>query len=40
MTLPVSLFSGLILVALVLVTLAPVILIALLVRDWKRGELW
>jgi hypothetical protein len=40
MTLSVGLFTGLILAALLLVTAAPVILIALWVIDWLRGTLW
>ena len=40
MTIPVSLFSALIFVSLALVIIAPLILLALLLRDWKRGNLW
>jgi len=40
MTIPLSLFSGLILVALALVAVAPLVLLALLLFDWKDGNLW
>lgn len=40
MTIPVFLFSGLIFVALALVVVAPLILLVLLLRDWKAGDLW
>ena len=33
-------FSWLIGVALVLTIAAPIILLGLLLRDWKKGELW
>lgn len=40
MTIPVTIFETLIFVALALVFMAPVILVILLLRDWKRKELW
>lgn len=40
MTLPVSIFSVLILAALALSAVAPVVLLFLLVRDYRRGKLW
>jgi len=40
MTISLSLFSGLIVVALGLVTLAPLFLLILLIRDWLSKELW
>lgn len=33
-------FTVLIGAALFLTTLAPLLLIALLIRDWKKGDLW
>lgn len=33
-------FSTLVICALSIVILTPVLLIALMIRDWKRGELW
>lgn len=33
-------FTVLIGAALCLTTLAPLLLIALLIRDWKKGDLW
>jgi hypothetical protein len=40
MIIPPDLFSAMILLALALVMAAPVILIGLLVRDWRRKRLW
>jgi len=40
MTIPAAVFSFLITAALVLVALAPVVLLALLIRDWRGGALW
>lgn len=33
-------FSAVIVAALAVTSLAPIVLIGLLVRDWKKGELW
>jgi hypothetical protein len=33
-------FSALVIVALVITIVAPILLLALLVRDWKKGQLW
>jgi len=40
MTISLTAFSVLVTVALAVTTAAPVLLIALLVRDWKRKRLW
>lgn len=40
MMIPISVFSGLILLALALVIATPLVLLALLLRDWRRGNLW
>lgn len=40
MTIPVALFEAVILVALALVCMAPAILVVLLLRDWRRKQLW
>lgn len=40
MTIPLTVFSALILICLVMVIVAPLILLALWVIDWKRGSLW
>jgi multisubunit Na+/H+ antiporter MnhC subunit len=40
MTIPLPVFSILVLVALVITMAAPVLLLVLLVRDWKRKQLW
>jgi hypothetical protein len=40
MTIPVSVFTGLIFAALALVVVAPLILLVLLLRDWRGGNLW
>ncbi len=40
MTIPVSVFSGLILAALALVVVTPLVLLVLLLRDWRGGKLW
>ncbi len=33
-------FEILVLVALVVTVIAPILLLGLLIRDWKRGHLW
>jgi len=35
-----ALFTGLIFGALALVAIAPLILLGLLIRDWRAGDLW
>lgn len=40
MIIPLPVFSTVILVALLVVVVAPVILLALLFRDWRKGRLW
>jgi len=35
-----EIFSGLISGALLLTCLSPLILLALLIKDWKKGDLW
>ena len=40
MTIPLPVFSVLVLVALAITIAAPVLLLVLLVRDWKRKQLW
>lgn len=40
MTLTLAAFSTLVLVALAITIAAPIVLMALLVRDWKRKRLW
>ncbi len=40
MTISVSALAALVTVALAVTTGAPVLLIALLIRDWKRKRLW
>lgn len=40
MIIPLPVFSVLVLVALAITTAAPVLLLVLLVRDWKRKQLW
>lgn len=40
MTISVSLFSTLVLSALIITVAAPILLLVLLVRDWKRKQLW
>ena len=40
MIIPPDVFSTVIVVALALVVVAPLILIGLLVRDWRRKRLW
>jgi len=40
MTISVTAFSVLVTLALVVTTAAPVLLIALLIRDWRRKRLW
>jgi hypothetical protein len=40
MTIPAAVFRFLIIAALLLVALAPVVLLVLLVRDWRGGALW
>ena len=38
MTMPLTVFSALVLGALAITTAAPVLLLVLLIRDWKSGE--
>jgi hypothetical protein len=40
MLISVEWLSGLVTVALVITTAAPLILLLLLLRDWRKGELW
>ncbi len=40
MTISLTAFSILVTMALAVTTAAPVLLIALLIRDWKRKRLW
>jgi hypothetical protein len=40
MTISVNAFSVLVTVALIITTAAPVLLMVLLIRDWKRKLLW
>ena len=40
MTISISALSGLIACALVFTLLAPIILLALFIKDFKKGELW
>ena len=40
MTISLTAFSILVMVALAVTTAAPVLLIALLIRDWRRKRLW
>ncbi len=40
MTMPLTVFSALVLGALAITTAAPLLLLALLIRDWKRKQLW
>ena len=40
MTLDYAIFNLLILLAMAVTGLAPIILVALLAKDWKKGELW
>jgi hypothetical protein len=40
MTIPLEVFSAVIILALVLVVVAPFVLIGLLFRDWRRKRLW
>jgi hypothetical protein len=40
MTLSLAAFSALVLVALAITIAAPIVLLTLLVRDWKRKRLW
>lgn len=37
---PTGVFAALVLVALAITTAAPLLLLALLIRDWKRKQLW
>jgi len=39
-TIPLTVLSALVLIALVITAGAPVLLLALLLRDWKRRQLW
>lgn len=36
----ITVFSVMIVVALAVTSLAPLVLVGLLIRDWKKGELW
>lgn len=36
----VTVFWLMIVVALAVTSLAPIVLVGLLIRDWKKGELW
>lgn len=36
----VTVFSGIVIGALLVTSLAPIVLIAMLIRDLKKGELW
>lgn len=40
MTLSAGIFEIMVLAALAVTVIAPILLIGLLVRDWKRGHLW
>jgi hypothetical protein len=40
MTISTALFSTVILAALALVVAAPLLLLVLLIRDWRAGRLW
>jgi hypothetical protein len=40
MTMPLAVFSALVLAALAVTTAAPLLLLVLLIRDWKRKQLW
>lgn len=40
MTMPLVVFSTLVVAALAITTAAPVLLLVLLIRDWKRKQLW
>jgi hypothetical protein len=40
MTMPLTVFSALVLGALAITAAAPLLLLALLIRDWKRKQLW
>lgn len=40
MTMSMSVFTALVLGALAITTAAPVLLLVLLIRDWKRKQLW
>lgn len=40
MTLPLTIFSGLIFISIGLVFAAPLVLLGLLIRDWIAEELW
>ena len=40
MTMPLTVFSALVLGALAITIVAPVFLLVLLIRDWKRKQLW
>jgi hypothetical protein len=40
MTIPLTVLSALVLAALAVTAGAPVLLLALLLRDWKRRQLW
>jgi hypothetical protein len=40
MTVPLSVLDAMVFGALIVSAITPVLLLVLLVRDWKRGELW
>ncbi len=40
MTISVTVFSALVLGALAITAVAPLLLLVLLIRDWKRKQLW
>ncbi|PYG03614.1 MULTISPECIES: hypothetical protein [Thioalkalivibrio] len=40
MTIPVTALATIVIIATTVATLTPILLIALFIRDWKRGCLW
>jgi hypothetical protein len=40
MTVPLTVFTALVMAALAITTAAPLLLLVLLIRDWKRKQLW
>lgn len=40
MIIPETIFGFVIVAALFLTALAPILLLVLLIRDWKKGDLW
>jgi hypothetical protein len=40
MTMPTGILAALVLAALAITAAAPLLLLALLIRDWKRKQLW